>query len=101
MMFCPFSIQISETSCETIVFWETNYLTWRLLINENYDMHVRVCNAIIILLLFGILTSNPEMSEYFFAGLNDGGASMVLSEIINQSQYTIDNFINVLLKSTN
>lgn len=25
-------------------------------------------------------TRSPEMSEYFFAGLNDGGASMVLSE---------------------
>jgi len=27
-----------------------------------------------------VRTKSPEMSEYFFAGLNDGGASMVLSE---------------------
>ena len=27
-----------------------------------------------------VRTRSPEMSEYFFAGLNDGGASMVLSE---------------------
>jgi hypothetical protein len=27
-------------------------------------------------------TRSPEMSEYFFAGLNEGGASMVLSETV-------------------
>lgn len=27
-----------------------------------------------------LLTGSPEISEYFFAGLNDGGATMLLSE---------------------
>ena len=29
---------MGETSPKTIVFREANYLSWRLLINENYDI---------------------------------------------------------------
>ena len=35
--FSEFELRMGKTSPETIVFRETNYLSWRLLMNENYD----------------------------------------------------------------
>ena len=35
--FNRFELRMGETLPETIVFREANYLSWRLLINENYD----------------------------------------------------------------
>ena len=36
--FSQFELKMVKTSPETIVFREANYLSWRLLINENYDI---------------------------------------------------------------
>ena len=36
--FRQFELRMDETLPETIVFRQANYLSWRLLINENYDI---------------------------------------------------------------
>ena len=40
--FKSIELRMSETLPETIVFKEANYLSWRLLINENFDSYSNV-----------------------------------------------------------
>ena len=45
--FSRFELRMGETSPETIVFREANYLNFRLLINENYD--ISECNSDVLI----------------------------------------------------